>query len=94
MSHQLLTKYFQYRSICSGQNRHDKCCDHHNIYPRTWAYEMHIFLSCPEESYFFRAVLKRMVKLSLTNANEAANSGFETQRRHYQKSTTGLLVAP
>ena len=26
--------------------------------------------------------------------NKAAHSGFETQRRHYRKSKTGVLVAP
>ena len=28
------------------------------------------------------------------NANKAAHSGFETQRRHHQKSKTGVSVAP
>ena len=26
-----MTKYFQYRSICIENNRHDKCGDHHNF---------------------------------------------------------------
>ena len=30
----------------------------------------------------------------LPNANKAAHSGFETQRRHHQKSKTGVSVAP
>ena len=30
----------------------------------------------------------------LRNANKAAHSGFETQRRHHQKSKTGVPVAP
>ena len=28
------------------------------------------------------------------SANKAAHSGFETQRRHHQKSKTGVSVAP
>ena len=30
----------------------------------------------------------------LPSANKAAHSGFETQRRHHQKSKTGVSVAP
>ena len=30
----------------------------------------------------------------LPSMNKAANSGFETQRRHHQKSKTGVSVAP
>ena len=30
----------------------------------------------------------------LPSANKAANSGFETQRTHHQKSETGVSVAP
>ena len=30
----------------------------------------------------------------LCNANKAARSGFETQRRRHQKSKTGVSVAP
>ena len=30
----------------------------------------------------------------LISVNKAAHSGFETQRRRHQKSTTGVLVAP
>ena len=30
----------------------------------------------------------------LRNANQAAHSGFETQRRRHQKSITGVPVAP
>ena len=29
-----------------------------------------------------------------SSANKAAHSGFETQRRHHQKSKTGVSVAP
>ena len=29
----------------------------------------------------------------LPSANKAAHSGFESQRRHYQKSKTGVTVA-
>ena len=28
------------------------------------------------------------------SVNKAAHSGFETQRRHYQKSKTGVSVVP
>ena len=30
----------------------------------------------------------------LPSTNKAAHYGFETQRRHHQKSTTGVSVAP
>ena len=29
-----------------------------------------------------------------SNANKAAHSGFENQRRHHQKSKTGISVVP
>ena len=32
--------------------------------------------------------------MPLPNANGAAHSGFETQRRHHQKSKTGVSMAP
>ena len=32
--------------------------------------------------------------MSLPNVNQAVHSGFETQRRHQQKSKTGVSVAP
>ena len=39
--------------------------------------------------------LKECVKeMPMPSANKTAHSGFETQRRHYQKSKTGVSVAP
>ena len=35
-----------------------------------------------------------MLHVPLPNVTKAAHSGFETQRRHYQKSKTGKSVAP
>ena len=32
--------------------------------------------------------------MPLPSANKAAHSGFETQRRHHQKSKTGVSVSP
>ena len=32
--------------------------------------------------------------MPLQSSNKAADSGFETQRRHHQKSKTGVSVAP
>ena len=32
--------------------------------------------------------------MPLSSTNNAAHSGFETQRRHHQKSKTGVSVAP
>ena len=32
--------------------------------------------------------------MPLQSSNKAAHSGFETQRRHHQKSKTGVSVAP
>ena len=32
--------------------------------------------------------------MPLPNANKVAHSGFETQRRHHQKSKTGVSVTP
>ena len=32
--------------------------------------------------------------IPLPGVNESAHSGFETRRRHYQKSKTGVSVAP
>ena len=34
------------------------------------------------------------VLLENESANKAVHSGFETQRRHHQKSKTGVLAAP
>ena len=33
-------------------------------------------------------------RMPLQSSNKAAHSGFETQRRHHQKSETGVSVAP
>ena len=35
-----------------------------------------------------------LIKMPLPSVNKAAHSGFETQRRHHQKSKTGVSVAP
>ena len=32
--------------------------------------------------------------MPLSNVNKVAHSGFETQRKHHQKSKTGVSVAP
>ena len=37
---------------------------------------------------------KRVTHSPLPSTNKAAHSGFETQRKHYQKSKTGVSVAP
>ena len=36
----------------------------------------------------------RISHMPLQSLNKAAHSGFETQRRHHQKSKTGVSVAP
>ena len=35
-----------------------------------------------------------VIWILLPSTNKAAHSGFETQRRHHQKSKTGVSVAP
>ena len=35
-----------------------------------------------------------VIHTPLPSANKAAHPGFETQRRHHQKSKTGVSVAP
>ena len=37
---------------------------------------------------------KHIIHMPLPNMNKAAHSGFETQRRRYQKSKTGVSVVP
>ena len=37
---------------------------------------------------------ERISHMPLPSANKAAHSGFETQRKHHQKSKTGVSVAP
>ena len=40
------------------------------------------------------SILPHIHYICLCNANKAAHSGFETQRRRHQKSKTGVPVAP
>ena len=37
---------------------------------------------------------EHVTHMSLPSVNKFAHSGFETQRRHHQKSKTGVSVAP
>ena len=37
---------------------------------------------------------EHVTSMPLPSVNKAAHSGFETQKRHHQKSKTGVPVAP
>ena len=39
-------------------------------------------------------LMEHVTCMPLQNVNKAAGSGFETQRRHHQKSKIGVSMAP
>ena len=42
----------------------------------------------------YQVLLTDILRARVRNANKAAHSGFKTQRKHHQKSKTGVPVAP